>query len=165
MESEAPSWADQWGAGGIGAMDEQDTRSQKDDKKNKNSDAKGGFAPIQKIKGGVKWIKNQSTLDSTISTGMGFRLEKVYLESDSLELVNRILDEDSHFEGLLLDLIKDMKSRDWQVIICRSSRELNRIADALVKMSISRTAILEECPGHLRTWVDQECLGIVSHLF
>ena len=66
MESEAPSWADQWGAGGIGAMDEQDTRSQKDtDKKNKNSDAKGGFAPIQKIKGGVKWIKNQCKRKST----------------------------------------------------------------------------------------------------
>lgn len=61
MASEAPSWADQWGAGGIGAMEDEDMRSQKEtDKKNKNSDSKGGFAAINnKIKNGVKWIKNQ----------------------------------------------------------------------------------------------------------
>ncbi|KAF7840622.1 uncharacterized protein G2W53_002920 [Senna tora] len=55
MASEAPSWADQWGAGGIGAMEDEENRSQKDtEKKDKNSDAKGGF-----FRNGVKWIKNQ----------------------------------------------------------------------------------------------------------
>ncbi|OIV89291.1 hypothetical protein TanjilG_27314 [Lupinus angustifolius] len=36
MGSEAPSWAEQWGAGGIGAMEDDDT-------KNKNSGAKSGL--------------------------------------------------------------------------------------------------------------------------
>ncbi|KAH1231498.1 hypothetical protein GmHk_09G024378 [Glycine max] len=64
MASEAPRWADQWGAGGIGAMEDDDaTRSQKDMRKNKNS---GGFA---KIKSGasicVTWIKNQFKRNNT----------------------------------------------------------------------------------------------------
>lgn len=72
MAREAPSWAEQWGAGGIGAMDYDDTRSQKDTSKNKNknSSAKPGFTKaravavrsLEKIKTGasicVKWIKN-----------------------------------------------------------------------------------------------------------
>ncbi|KAI4295904.1 hypothetical protein L6164_035900 [Bauhinia variegata] len=70
MASEAPSWADQWGAGGIGAMEDNDnTRSQKDSGKTKNSEAEGGFAKakaaamvgVLKIKSGtfswVKWIR------------------------------------------------------------------------------------------------------------
>lgn len=64
MASEAPRWTDQWGAGGIGAMEDDDaTRSQKDMRKNKNS---GGFA---KIKSGasicVTWIKNQFKRNNT----------------------------------------------------------------------------------------------------
>ncbi|TKY72165.1 ankyrin repeat protein [Spatholobus suberectus] len=71
MASEAPSWADQWGAEGIGAMEDDGTRSQKDTGKNKNSGAGGGFTKVkaaarigvQKIKSGasicVAWIKNQ----------------------------------------------------------------------------------------------------------
>lgn len=73
MGSEARSWADQWGAGGIGAIeyDEIDTRSQKDtNNNNKNSGAKVGFTKakavavigLEKIKSGasicVKWITN-----------------------------------------------------------------------------------------------------------
>jgi hypothetical protein len=73
MASEARSWADQWGAGGIGARDyeEIDTRSQKDTTTNKkNTSAKAGFTKakaiatigLEKIKSGasicVKWITN-----------------------------------------------------------------------------------------------------------
>lgn len=78
MASEAPSWADQWGAGGIGAIEDDDhdtvTRSQKDTGgKNKisGSKSKAGFSKakavamigLEKIKSGasicVKWIKTQ----------------------------------------------------------------------------------------------------------
>ncbi|KAJ1428735.1 putative ankyrin repeat protein [Sesbania bispinosa] len=72
MASEAPSWADQWGAGGIGAMDDGGTRSQNNTGKNNISGAKGiSFTKVkaatmiglQKIKSGasicVKWIRNQ----------------------------------------------------------------------------------------------------------
>jgi len=72
MANESRSWADQWGAGGIGAMkyEEIDTRSQKDTGNNKNSSAKAGFTKakavatigLEKIKSGalicVKWITN-----------------------------------------------------------------------------------------------------------
>lgn len=69
MASEALSWADQWS--GIGAMEDDGTRSQKDIGKNKNSGAKDGFAKVKaaarigvhKIKSGalicVTWIRNQ----------------------------------------------------------------------------------------------------------
>ncbi|KAK7245865.1 hypothetical protein RIF29_40718 [Crotalaria pallida] len=76
MASEPLSWADQWGPGGFGAMEEEDdaddgTRSQKHNANNKNSGAKGGFTKVksiatigvQKIKIGtsicIEWIKNQ----------------------------------------------------------------------------------------------------------
>lgn len=78
MASEAPSWADQWGAGGIGAIEDDDhdtvTRSQKDTGgKNKisGSKSKAGFSKakavamigLEKIKSRasicVKWIKTQ----------------------------------------------------------------------------------------------------------
>ncbi|KAI4298701.1 hypothetical protein L6164_032228 [Bauhinia variegata] len=73
MASEAPSWADQWGAGGIGAMEDDSTRSVKDTGKTKNSEAKGGFtkakAVMEKIKSGTsnwfKWIKNQRKAKTT----------------------------------------------------------------------------------------------------
>ncbi|KAK7264470.1 hypothetical protein RJT34_32079 [Clitoria ternatea] len=60
MTTEAPSWADQWGAGGIGAMEDDDsTRSQKDPAKNKNSGAKGGFGKVKATASScVKWIKS-----------------------------------------------------------------------------------------------------------
>lgn len=69
MASEAPSWADQWGAGGIGAMGEEDnTKTQKDSNNKKKADrltkAKAAaMASAHKIKSGtsngIKWIKNQ----------------------------------------------------------------------------------------------------------
>ncbi|KAK7292416.1 hypothetical protein RIF29_08195 [Crotalaria pallida] len=59
MASEAPSWADQWGAGGIGALEDDDTRSQKDTTKNKNSGAKSGLSRAKATASNcVKWIKN-----------------------------------------------------------------------------------------------------------
>lgn len=70
METEAPSWADQWGAGGIGAMEEDNTVNKKDNN-NKKKDAKTGLNKAkaaammgaQKIKSGasnsIKWVKNK----------------------------------------------------------------------------------------------------------
>ncbi|KAI9113242.1 hypothetical protein K1719_015767 [Acacia pycnantha] len=70
MRSEAPSWVDQWGAGGFGAMEDDAMRSQNDTTKNKKD--KSGFASkaktaalvcVQKIRTGtyssVKWIKHK----------------------------------------------------------------------------------------------------------
>ncbi|KAJ9169113.1 hypothetical protein P3X46_020577 [Hevea brasiliensis] len=71
MESEPPSWADQWGAGGIGAMAEEDTTNKKDTSNNKKSDGKSGLnkakaaamVGAQRIKTGAstsfKWVKNK----------------------------------------------------------------------------------------------------------
>ncbi|KAJ7967701.1 putative Ankyrin repeat protein [Quillaja saponaria] len=71
MAAEGPSWADQWGAGGIGAIEEDDkTKTQKDGGDKKKGDAKAGLfkaktvalVGAQKIKSGtsngIKWIKN-----------------------------------------------------------------------------------------------------------
>ncbi|GLT52643.1 hypothetical protein SLA2020_259710 [Shorea laevis] len=45
MEGEAPSWADQWGAGGIGAIVEDDnTTAKKDGNNNKKGSGKDGFS-------------------------------------------------------------------------------------------------------------------------
>lgn len=72
MAAEAPSWADQWGAGGIGALEEEDNaNAKKDGTGNKKTNAKAGFGKAkatamvgaQKIKSGasagIKWVKNQ----------------------------------------------------------------------------------------------------------
>uniref|UniRef100_A0A7N0UMI3 Uncharacterized protein n=1 Tax=Kalanchoe fedtschenkoi TaxID=63787 RepID=A0A7N0UMI3_KALFE len=76
MGSEAPSWADQWGSGGIGAMEDgadDGNKTHKDDgKKKKGSETKGGglfkakaaaVAGANKLKTGTtmgfKWVKNR----------------------------------------------------------------------------------------------------------
>ncbi|KAB2600943.1 hypothetical protein D8674_001948 [Pyrus ussuriensis x Pyrus communis] len=72
MAAEAPGWADQWGAGGIGAPEDADnTRTAEDDSNNKKAETKSGIgkakvvamAGAEKIKSGtsngIKWIKNQ----------------------------------------------------------------------------------------------------------
>ncbi|XVF87742.1 hypothetical protein PTKIN_Ptkin18bG0145000 [Pterospermum kingtungense] len=70
MEREAPSWADQWGAGGIGAMEDEDVTAKKENDK-KKSKGKGGFnkAKTAAMKGakklklgvskGIAWVKNK----------------------------------------------------------------------------------------------------------
>ncbi|RYR76184.1 hypothetical protein Ahy_A01g000793 [Arachis hypogaea] len=59
MASEAPSWADQWGAGGIGAMEDDATTFQKDTGKNKKSGSKGGFGRVKATASNcVKWMKS-----------------------------------------------------------------------------------------------------------
>ncbi|KAH7545736.1 hypothetical protein FEM48_Zijuj01G0125300 [Ziziphus jujuba var. spinosa] len=59
MATDGPSWADQWGAGGIGAMEEDDNTN--DTKKDSNNNKKAGglnkakaaaMASAQKIKTG-----------------------------------------------------------------------------------------------------------------
>ncbi|KAK7387754.1 hypothetical protein VNO78_22546 [Psophocarpus tetragonolobus] len=59
MASEAPSWADQWGAGGIGAMEDDEGRSQKETAKNKKSGSKGAFGKVKASASNcVKWMKS-----------------------------------------------------------------------------------------------------------
>lgn len=81
MADEAPSWADQWGAGGIGAMEEDDDRTinNKNGCKKKAESGSGlgkakavAMAGAQKVKTGtaigIKWIKKQfQKKDSTIA--------------------------------------------------------------------------------------------------
>ncbi|KAL6990769.1 hypothetical protein U1Q18_008890 [Sarracenia purpurea var. burkii] len=71
MASEAPSWADQWGAGGIGALEENDNRKinkEEGSKKTTVGSSVGlgkakavAIAGARKIKTGtfvgIKWIK------------------------------------------------------------------------------------------------------------
>lgn len=72
MAAEAPSWADQWGAGGFGAMAEEDSaNTNKESNSKKKANGKGGLdkakatavVGAQKIKSGAsagfKWVKNQ----------------------------------------------------------------------------------------------------------
>ncbi|GLT81343.1 hypothetical protein SLA2020_527320 [Shorea laevis] len=72
MAAEAPSWADQWGTGGIGAMEEEDNaNAKKEGTGNKKTNGKAGLGKAkataivgaQKIKSGasagIKWVKNQ----------------------------------------------------------------------------------------------------------
>ncbi|KAE9602049.1 hypothetical protein Lal_00040738 [Lupinus albus] len=56
MGSEAPSWAEQWGAGGIGAMEDDDTRSQKHITNNNNNS--GLTIAKSTASNCLKWIKN-----------------------------------------------------------------------------------------------------------
>ncbi|WCJ20175.1 hypothetical protein M5689_002428 [Euphorbia peplus] len=74
MASDAPSWADQWGAGGIGSLaeeEEHDTANKRDKSSNKKGDGKTGLnkaksaavSGAQKIKSGAsnsfKWVKDK----------------------------------------------------------------------------------------------------------
>ncbi|KAK4270818.1 hypothetical protein QN277_019587 [Acacia crassicarpa] len=91
---------------------------------------------------------------------LGFR--KAIVESDSLELIARITDGNFGTASLLGVQIRDFISKDWQIIFEHIPRELNRVADALAKQGISSSVILENCPVHLRSWVNQESLGFIS---
>uniref|UniRef100_M1BRD1 Uncharacterized protein n=1 Tax=Solanum tuberosum TaxID=4113 RepID=M1BRD1_SOLTU len=63
---EAPSWADQWGTGGFGAMDEEEI-SHKNKKENDSKKKSAGLgkakAVAQKMKNstciGIKWVKSK----------------------------------------------------------------------------------------------------------
>ncbi|KAK8551619.1 hypothetical protein V6N13_120071 [Hibiscus sabdariffa] len=67
MASEAPSWADQWGTGGIGAMEDEDATAKKE-KDTKKPKEKGGFKTAA-LKGakkfklgvakGLTWVKSK----------------------------------------------------------------------------------------------------------
>ncbi|KAE8656534.1 hypothetical protein F3Y22_tig00117000pilonHSYRG00268 [Hibiscus syriacus] len=66
MASKAPSWADQWGAGGIGAMEEEDATAKKEND-TKKPKGKGGFKTAA-LKGanfklgvskGITWVKSK----------------------------------------------------------------------------------------------------------
>ncbi|KAG7026631.1 hypothetical protein SDJN02_10634, partial [Cucurbita argyrosperma subsp. argyrosperma] len=71
MAAEAPSWADQWGAGGIGAIEEDDGSKAKGEHiSDKKARSKPGFAKAKAatvagakkigsgISNGIKWIMN-----------------------------------------------------------------------------------------------------------
>lgn len=59
MASEAPTWADQWGEGGFGAMDDAKPKEKTESKKKKTVI----FAGIGKAKAaamvGIKWVKQR----------------------------------------------------------------------------------------------------------
>ncbi|KAL3627470.1 hypothetical protein CASFOL_028833 [Castilleja foliolosa] len=69
MSIEGPSWADQWGEGGFGAMPEENAKNNKDTTANdKKADGFGKAkaavsAGAQKVKNGTsmgfKWVKNK----------------------------------------------------------------------------------------------------------
>ncbi|KAG5620643.1 hypothetical protein H5410_005861 [Solanum commersonii] len=69
MGTEAPSWADQWGTGGFGAMDEEEIshKNKKENDSNKKSSSSAGLgkakAVAQKMKNGtsigIKWVKSK----------------------------------------------------------------------------------------------------------
>lgn len=72
MASEAPNWADQWGAGGIGSMEDDNYTGTKQHTSNKKKvDAKGGLnkakaaavSGAQKLKNGAsnsfKWVRSK----------------------------------------------------------------------------------------------------------
>lgn len=74
MAADGPSWADQWGEGGIGVIGDGDTKSNKDDQdKKKEPNNSGGFgkakAVASKVKNntsmGFKWIKNKCQKKTT----------------------------------------------------------------------------------------------------
>uniref|UniRef100_A0A1J3GBA3 Uncharacterized protein n=1 Tax=Noccaea caerulescens TaxID=107243 RepID=A0A1J3GBA3_NOCCA len=61
MASEAPSWADQWGNGGIGvmALEEEATNGKKDAAGKKSGKTKAGFNRAKMVAIiGVNWMKN-----------------------------------------------------------------------------------------------------------
>ncbi|GMI91468.1 hypothetical protein like AT1G11740 [Hibiscus trionum] len=63
MASEAPSWADQWGTGGIGAMEEEDATAKKE-KDTEKPKGKGGFKTVAKkfklgVAKGLTWVKSK----------------------------------------------------------------------------------------------------------
>ncbi|KAK9051811.1 hypothetical protein SSX86_028439 [Deinandra increscens subsp. villosa] len=77
MASEAPSWADQWGTGGIGAIEEEKVEEKKEnDGKKKGSTALGRANSVAKegakklknsTSSGFKWIKNKCQKKSSNS--------------------------------------------------------------------------------------------------
>ncbi|CAN4083787.1 unnamed protein product [Withania somnifera] len=75
MATDGPSWADQWGAGGIGAMDEDDSyyksNKESENKKKATTSAAGigkvkavAVAGAHKVKNGpsvlIKWVRSKS---------------------------------------------------------------------------------------------------------
>ena len=58
--------------------------------------------------------------------------------------------------------IRDLLGKNWQVNVVCTSREHNKIADALVKKGISASSILDVYPFYLRSWVNQEGMGLNS---
>ncbi|KAE8707476.1 hypothetical protein F3Y22_tig00000132pilonHSYRG00216 [Hibiscus syriacus] len=66
MASEAPSWADQWGAGGINVMEDEDATAKKEDTKKpkekegfKTTALKGAKKVKHGISMGLAWVKSK----------------------------------------------------------------------------------------------------------
>lgn len=52
--------------------------------------------------------------------------------------------------NLLFLKIKDLLAREWSVNICHISRSVNRVADAMAKLDLSRNAIFGDCSMYLK---------------
>ncbi|CAI0407227.1 unnamed protein product [Linum tenue] len=69
MNDEAPSWADQWGTGGIGAMDDHRNTAADQDAAGSKSGSKNGGGLFSKIKtSGIKWFKPKSSKKTSTNT-------------------------------------------------------------------------------------------------
>lgn len=65
MATEAPSWADQWGAGGIGALENEDHTKVENKSSNKKANAKGFNKAKVAFFSGIKWVKHLCQRKST----------------------------------------------------------------------------------------------------
>ncbi|ESR62977.1 hypothetical protein WN944_012563 [Citrus x changshan-huyou] len=65
MATEAPSWADQWGAGGIGAMENEDRTKVENESSNKKANAKGFNKAKVAFFSAIKWVKHRCQRKST----------------------------------------------------------------------------------------------------
>lgn len=91
-----------------------------------------------------------------------FGVKHLILESDARDLILRLEGGGFQTGSLLFEQIKALLCREWQVKLCYIPRDLNRLADALAKLGVSRTDIMEYCPARLQRWLDHEALGLNS---
>ena len=103
------------------------------------------------------WAVLESLL---IAWDMG--IKNIIVESDAQEVVRLMLEGSDEADSLLMLEIKQLLRRDWRVIVQFIPRDFNKVVDALAKLGIANSSLLEVCPPCLGAWVNQECLGLNS---
>ncbi|KAG5246727.1 ankyrin repeat family protein [Salix suchowensis] len=90
MASEAPSWADQWGAGGFGSMEEDNYATKQDTSNEKKSDAKGGLnkAKTAAMSGAQKLKSGASSSFKWEMQAIRCPFEQLILVDMSMQLLN-----------------------------------------------------------------------------
>ncbi|KAK4257307.1 hypothetical protein QN277_006910 [Acacia crassicarpa] len=97
-----------------------------------------------------------------LAWNLGFK--KIILESDADCVINMLLDSLYTSCSSLVLKAREMLNLMWEVDVRVIPSKSNRIADALTKRGISNSVLFYECPVSLKSWVDQECLGLNSPL-